>query len=45
MNSDQTQDQSPEPNVTLNAEPVSPPYFAYVGINEAARLVGKGKQQ
>ena len=45
MTSDQTQDQSPEPNVTLGVEPVSPPYFAYVGINEAARLVGKGKQQ
>src|SRR5262249_44544058 len=35
----------PEPSVTTTAGEVSPPYLAYVGINEAARLTGKGKQQ
>ncbi len=45
MTSDQTQNQSPEPSVTNGSGEVLPPFFAYVGINEAARLVGKGKQQ
>lgn len=45
MTSDQLHTQSPEPNVTSDIKPVSPPYLAYVGINEAARLVGKAKQQ
>lgn len=45
MTSDQLHTQSPEPIVTSDPKPVSPPYLAYVGINEAARLVGKAKQQ
>lgn len=45
MTSDQTQNQSPEPDVTDAKKDVLPPYLAFVGINEAARLVGKGKQQ
>lgn len=45
MTSDQPQNQSPEPNVTNGTGEVLPPFLAYVGINEAARLAGKGKQQ
>ena len=45
MESDRVQDQSPEPIVTSDRGEVSPPFAAYVGINEAARLTGKGKQQ
>ena len=45
MISDQLHTQSPEPIVTDTSKAVLPPYIAYVGINEAARLVGKAKQQ
>ena len=45
MISDQIQNQSPEPTVTPAPDKVLPPYTAYVGINQAARLIGKGKQQ
>jgi hypothetical protein len=45
MKSDQSDNQSPEPLVTSVENQVLPSYLAYVGINEAARLTGKGKQQ
>ena len=45
MTSNQSENQSPEPNVTTSEDQALPPYLAYVGINEAARLIGKGKQQ
>lgn len=45
MISDQLHTPSSEPTVTSNSKEVLPPYTAYVGINEAARLVGKAKQQ
>jgi hypothetical protein len=45
MTSNQSDNQSLEPNVTSESDQVLPPFFSYVGINEAARLVGKAKQQ
>ena len=45
MTSDQAPNQSIEPSVTAAPVPAATPYFAFVGINQAARLAGKGKQQ
>ena len=45
MSIDQLLDQSREAVLTTNEPEVIPPYLAYVGINQAARLVSKGKTQ
>lgn len=43
--SDQSHQLALDPSVTSSTNEVSTPYLAYVGINEAARLIGRGKQQ
>ena len=45
MDSNQTQTKLQEPGDTRSNETLLPAYLAYVGINEAARLVSKGKTQ
>ena len=45
MSEDQSIYQCEEPILTTNTLEAIPPYLAYVGINKAARLIGKGKTQ
>lgn len=45
MEANQSIDQLSEPQLTAPEPEVVHPFMAYVGINEAARLVGKGKTQ
>ena len=45
MNEDQSFNPLSEPELTTDEPEAIPPYLAYVGINQAARLAGKGKTQ